>query len=97
LNQDLQECGCSLGATFMGVGFLGSVLWQSLFSAWNILHWPGFLLRALLTVIMAAGGGKFLGLALAETRLRRVEEHIRSFERNLAQGADHVELHEMGK
>jgi hypothetical protein len=86
LNAALKECGCSLGAKSMFAALAGSIIWQFLYSSWSMSHWLGFMGRSVLTVVVAGAIGKLTGLALAEGRLRSIEEHIRKFESNVTGG-----------
>jgi hypothetical protein len=86
LNAALKECGCSLGAKSMSAALAGTIIWQFVYSSWSMSHWLGFIGRSVLAVLVAGVIGKLSGLALAESRLRSIEEHIRKFESNAAGG-----------
>jgi hypothetical protein len=80
LNTALRECGCSLGAKCAIAAFVGSILWQSTFSLWSISHWPAFLLRSFLLILLAGAAGKSVGLVRARVEVEAIEKQIRDFE-----------------
>ena len=86
LNASLKECGCSLGAKCVMAAFVASLVWQSEFSHWSISHWPAFLLRTFLLVLVAGATGKTLGKLRARAEIRAIERKIRDFENKYAAG-----------
>lgn len=80
LNSALRECGCSLGAKCAVAAFLASIIWQSTFSLWSISHWPAFLLRTFLLILLAGAAGKSVGLVRARVEVEAIEKQIRDFE-----------------
>lgn len=80
LNSALRECGCSLGAKCVIAAFLSSIIWQSTFSLWGISHWPAFLLRTFLLILLAGAAGKSVGLVRARVEVEAIEKKIRNFE-----------------
>jgi hypothetical protein len=86
LNSSLKECGCSLGAKCVMASFVASLMWQSVFSHWSISHWPTFILRTFLLILVAGAMGKTAGKLRARTAIRAIERKIRDFEREYAAG-----------
>jgi hypothetical protein len=84
LNSSLKECGCSLGAKCVVAAFAASLMWQSEFSHWGISHWPVFLLRTFLLILVAGAMGKTAGKLRARAEIRAIERKIRTFERKYA-------------
>jgi hypothetical protein len=82
VNSYLRECGCSLGAKFMLLGFFVSTVWQFVDRAWSLAYWPGFLLRTFLVVLLAGAFGKSVGLMRAKFGMRRVVGRVREVESN---------------
>jgi hypothetical protein len=80
LNSALRECGCSLGAKCVIAAFFASIIWQSTFSLWSISHWPAFLLRMFLLILLAGAVGKSVGLVRARVEVEAIEKKIRNFE-----------------
>jgi hypothetical protein len=80
LNAALRECGCSLGAKCVIAAFVASIIWQSTFSLWSISHWPAFLLRTFLLILLAGAAGKSVGLARGRAEVEAIEKQIRHFE-----------------
>lgn len=86
LKTSLRECGCSLGAKCVVAGAGASVVWQSLYSHWNVGQSPAFLLRTLLLCFAAGMGGKLASKARASARIDRIEEKMREFEQRSSDG-----------
>ena len=76
LNAGLRECGCSLGAKFMLLAFVGSIVWQELYSYWNLSHLVGFLCRTFVVVFLLSGLGKLLGIAIGKLEVSRIAKEI---------------------
>jgi hypothetical protein len=86
LNLALRECGCSLGAKSSIAAFVASLVWQSTFSLWSPSHWPFFLLRTFLLILLAGAAGKSIGILHARTEVKAIEKRIRNFEINCTSG-----------
>lgn len=86
LNLALRECGCSLGAKFSIAAFVASLVWQSTFSLWSPSHWPVFLLRTFLLILLGGAVGKSIGILRARTEVEAIEKKIRTFEINYTAG-----------
>ena len=72
LNALLRECGCSLGAKFVLLAVVGSIIWQSLRLEWELASWPRFLLLILAAMFIAGCLGKAIGIGVARTRIKRI-------------------------
>jgi hypothetical protein len=82
LNLALRECGCSLGAKSSIAAVVASLVWQSTFSLWSPPHWPAFLLRTFLLILLAGAAGKSIGILRARVQVEAIEKQIHNFEIN---------------
>lgn len=80
LNEQLRECGCSLGAKFASMTLLLLVLWQFIHPVWNIYHLCFWLLRTMGVAFAAGGVGKLLGLTWAKYKIRGIADEMRNYE-----------------
>jgi hypothetical protein len=86
LNRALRECGCSLGAKSSIAAVVASLVWQTRFSLWSPSHWPAFLLRTFLLILLAGAAGKSIGILRARVQVEAIEKQIRNFEVSYAAG-----------
>lgn len=86
LNARFNECGCKMGAAFVLFGLIGSALWQSLRSGWGFLHWPWFLFRTFLAMLLCGLFGKLIGIGYARLHLRRIASQIQKLARTAETG-----------
>jgi hypothetical protein len=79
LNKYKNECGCSLGAQFMSVALVGSLIFYiyryHLISLNFIYHLPCIIL----ITIGAAGIGKLSGIAYAKYKYRKLSEQLTNY------------------
>jgi hypothetical protein len=80
LNEQLRQCGCSLGAKFVVLGLALAVAYQFLVSTWQPSHLLAFLLRTLAFMLVGGIAGKVLGLSLARKRITEIEERLAAWE-----------------
>ena len=73
------ECGCALGAQFMTVAFIGSLVFSiyryQFFSMKFLAHLP----LVVLITIGAAGAGKLIGILYAKFKYRQLSKQLTTY------------------
>lgn len=101
INQYNQECGCSMSAMFTVLALL-TVIIRTFALDWTTTNIIGYGLTSLLSIFIAGGIGKLLGISIAQIRLQLLYNHLVQKQylepvSLVEKGNSHVNLYQMGR